>query len=213
MNIKLSNISKNYFNNTKNLVIWFLISPTIIAIIFSILEVYIPSNFKSSTIYSLLSNFKDFSSYLYSISSLLLVFILYRKYSHSNYSVDTHRVNYLENQGEEDLLSALNFIYLILANNLKDGIDQKELKKSCINIKVISKKISTLENDVYLKALRYEIEEIVSLINVLKMEHDGLNEINKLRDNNKTARIHMLERALVSVIQDINSKKIKDKGD
>ncbi|WP_214861678.1 hypothetical protein [Exiguobacterium sp. s161] len=122
-------------------------------------------------------------------------------------------MNYLENQGEEDLLSALNFIYLILANNLKDGIDQKELKKSCINIKVISKKISTLENDVYLKALRYEIEEIVSLINVLKMEHDGLNEINKLRDNNKTARIHMLERALVSVIQDINSKKIKDKGD
>lgn len=213
MNIKLNNTLKSYFNNTKNLIICFLITPTVIAIIFSILEVYIPSNFKSSTMYSILSNFKEFSSYLYSISSLLLVFILYRKYTHSNYSIDTHRVNYLENQGEEDLLTALNFIYLILAENSEDGIDQKKLKRSCIDIKVILNKISSLEDDFYLKALRKDIEGIVSLIKALKIEHEGLNEINKLRLSNKTGKIQILESALVSVIQDINNKKMIDKGE
>lgn len=202
--IIMRNQIKKNLNEPKTLVFGFLIFPTLISASLSITKLFFTDKNYWSTFFM---SFIDFSSYFYSLSSLILVFVFYRKYSYSDHLKDSYRLKYLESDGEIDFLSAVKCLYESLINSNVIGTESdNKIRESCIVIKNIYNKVVELEDDTYLKSLRYEIKDIVSLINELKIETKKLDQVRFLNAMGKGKKVLNLELKLASIIQDIESK-------
>lgn len=192
---------KKKLNNPNILIIIFLISPTTLSLILSLIAINSDSTQKNGWVSDFFSDFMYFSGYFFTLSSLLLVFILYRKYAPSEHMKNLIRLNHIENKGEEKFLKALEKIYEnIISNDFNNNVSE-----ACTTIKVISKNINELESDTYLKSLKIEIEDIVSLLNEFKVESKGLH--NFQNNENASEKLMLLKENLYSVIEDIRNKR------
>ncbi|PIC69063.1 hypothetical protein CSV67_05945 [Sporosarcina sp. P2] len=151
-------------NNMRFLFITFFVTPFILSIVigFNFLDLNFlleNENIKSSL---------DISGYLFTLSSLSLVFILFKNFKRSDYTRFEINKNYLENNAEEKLVHSLTNIKVCLTENTV-----KDLYSSCIVIKNIYNDLKDEQSDVDLKAYTSEIKSVFNLLNKFKLSSIG----------------------------------------
>lgn len=100
------------------------------------------------------------SGYLFTFSSLILVFILLETFRISDYKKSVVNKDYLENDAITQLINSLDMINkCILEERVKD------LYSSCRTVDHIYKSLKTYEKDVVLSAYSNQIGQVYSLLN------------------------------------------------
>lgn len=108
--------------------------------------------------------------FLFTSISLLLVFILYNKYSHVDFVKNKTDIVYLNGKAKTELMQSLKDI----GECISKGNVTNTFKKSCLNVLHIYKLLDKTEGELYLKPYRTEIRNLVSLINKNKLTSEEL---------------------------------------
>ena len=142
----------------------------------------------------LVEKFILISGYLFTASSLILVFILFKKFNVSDYKKsETSRI-FLEKYAFDDLYSALKVI-----RDCVENYEFENLSVSCTTVRNIHNSLTAYEADIDLKAYRNEIKSVVNLVNKHGLSTiSNANEVEKLKTMRKSNR-----RNIISKIDDL----------
>lgn len=150
----------------------------------------------------LVEKFILISGYLFTASSLILVFILFKKFNVSDYKKsETSRI-YLEKHAFDELYSALKII-----ENCVRNYEVENLSASCAMVRNIHNSLTAYESDIDLKAYRNEIKSVVNLVN----KH-GLSaitkpyEVERLKSMRKSNRRNILSK-IEDLIWELDNRK------
>ncbi|MFJ5795649.1 hypothetical protein ABKQ09_09365 [Bacillus atrophaeus] len=116
------------------------------------------------------SDFLVICGFLFTSISLLLVFILYNKYSHMDFVKNKTAIVYLNGKAKTELIQSLEDI----GECISKGNVTNTFKKSCLNVLHIYELLCKTEGELYLKPYRPEIKNLVSLINKNKLVSEEL---------------------------------------
>ena len=143
---------KKWKNNILVLLSLFFVLPIILSFI---LVLY----FKDFLAHDFVTRFLSISGYLFTLSALILVFILFNTFKVSDYKRSMANEKFLE-KAFDNLPASLTTIKSCLRNN-----EPEELYESCGIVRGIFKSLQDSESDVDLKAYESEIKAVVNLIN------------------------------------------------
>lgn len=176
-----------FINNKWILILCFLGLP----IILSLLIIWL---FDTILDIDLVEKFILISGYLFTASSLILVFILFKKFNVSDYKKsETSRI-FLEKYAFDDLYSALKVI-----RDCVENYEFENLSVSCTTVRNIHNSLTAYEADIDLKAYRNEIKSVVNLVNKHGLSTiSNANEVEKLKTMRKSNR-----RNIISKIDDL----------
>lgn len=138
------------------------------------------------------------SGYLFTFSSLVLVFVLFNTFKVSDYKKSEANKNFLEKKAFEKLSSSLVIIKDCLSNN-----ETKNLYESCGNVKEVFDSLKVSVSEVELTAYTTEIKPVFSMINKYKLSsigfHSDVESLKNLSEDDKliiTSKIDVLMRKL-----------------
>lgn len=124
------------------------------------------------------------SGYFFSLSSLVLIFILFRSFRPSDYHKSVSDQKYLDDDAIGDLDSSLKTIkFCIQHNEVKDLVD------SCNTVIHIYRSLKEHGDDLILKAYSNQIKDLFNLINKHALQRIGLTsdyeELRAISDSDK----------------------------
>lgn len=149
-------MKEKFIDSNAKLFFWFLIFPVIITLII----VYF---FKNMLKIEFITYFMSVSGYLFSLTSLILVFILFKTFRFSDYTRAVTDKNYLEKNAKIELIESLTDIQKSLYDNSVPNII-----KSYLNIQYIYNSLKNYKEDVILKAYFPELKSIFNILNKYK---------------------------------------------
>lgn len=139
-----------------------------------LLSVILTWNYTSFLESEKVSNFVSISGYLFTFSSLALVFVLFKTFKLSDHKRSAASKNFLEKKGFKTLSSSLeNILHCI------EKEETKNLRESCMNVREIFYSLNSYGNDVDLKAYKTDIKDVFNLIsrcNLINIGYDGDSE-------------------------------------
>ncbi|WHX25645.1 hypothetical protein QNH47_16150 [Virgibacillus halodenitrificans] len=154
-------MKKNLRNNVWILFLLFFVLPIVLSfvLVFKFGEIFD---------YEIMEKILSISGYFFTLSSLILVFILFRVFRTSDHNKSVSDKEYLEEDAIKELLSSLRIIKACIQ---KDEV--KGLYDSCSDVKHIYHSLNGYEEDVDLKAYSTQIKNLFSLINKHKLTSIG----------------------------------------
>lgn len=196
--MKIRNFFKNYWKP-----ITFIGLPLFIAICISIWSENIIDIKKITT-------FITISSWLFSFSSLLLIFLVSEKFRISTFHKNIREKNFLDQDAIAKLKDAVQKVRLFSDNQ----IDIDSLYDDCRDIKYIYRKLRNQKQDTELYSLKNEIGDIFDKINKHNLESIGAAKDTKKWEQidpsqKEEIRIiaYSLEQDLKSLIKDVEERK------
>ncbi|AKG03391.1 hypothetical protein AAV35_000390 [Salimicrobium jeotgali] len=109
------------------------------------------------------------SNYLFTVSSLIIVFVLYRNLNPSDYHKDAQEQKYLDENSIDDLYSASRKIKYCIKEQEVEG-----LAENCSTVSHVYNSLKNHENDVVLKAYQNHLKNLCHLINKNNLISIGL---------------------------------------
>lgn len=192
-------LEKKKFSKRKLVPIFFLGFPLLAGLIISSYYEYL-IDFKK------LMAFITFSSWFFSFFSILLIFIVWEKFKESVFRKNLRDRKYLDMEGIEDLNSSVSIVLSVVDG--KKDIDQ--LSENCRGIKYIYGKLKIQKQDTELYALKYELENVVDVVNRFNLESIGRNldseKWEKIKDDDKEVigrKLYTLEQDLKALLKDL----------
>lgn len=157
-----------------------------------------------------ITTFITVSSWLFSFSSLLLIFLVSEKFRISTFHKSIREKNFLDQDAITKLKDAVQRVRLFT----DDQIDIDSLYYNCIDIKYIYSKLKDQKQDTELYSLKNEIGDIFDKINKYKLESIGAAKDTKKWEqidpsHKEEIRIiaYSLEQDLDSLIKDVEERK------
>jgi len=151
-------------NNVWKLVLYFFILPVLL----TILIIY---GFSGILEFELTKKILSVSGYLFTLSSLILVFILYQSFKPSDYHKSIRDQKYLDKEGIEELGLSLVNIKVCIINGKVEG-----LAENSSTVVHIHRSLKKHEEDAILKAYSNYIKKLFNLINTHGLISIGLNK-------------------------------------
>lgn len=177
-------LKKNWKNNLWLLLFAFLVLPMLLSFILVL-------NFNALLDYDFVKDLLSVSGYFFTLSSLILVFILFKTFKPSDYKRSLANDKFLE-RALVDLPSKLTII-----KNCVDRNETKGLYESCGMVTDVYNSLIVSESDVDLKAYRTEIKKIFNLVNTYKLSRIGfeadVKKLEKMRSANKRQIIFSID--------------------
>jgi len=152
----------------KSLNIWVLLSLFFVLPI--ILSLILVLSFKNILENDFVEKIVFTSGYLFTLSSLILVFILFNTFKVSDYKRSAASKKYLEKKAFDKLYTSLTTI-----KNCVETNQVKDLYTSCMTVRETFNTLKFHDSDVELKAYSNEIKAVVNLINKYKLSTRGLD--------------------------------------
>lgn len=157
-----------------------------------------------------ITTFITISSWLFSLSSLLLIFLVSEKFRISTFHRNIREKKFLDQDGVTKLKNAVQNIRLFI----DDQIEIDSINTACEDIIYIYHKLKNQKQDTELYSLKNEIDDIFSKINQYNLPsiaHDKDIERWKKIDSSVKQTIgsmaYTLEQDLDSLIKDIEKRK------
>lgn len=163
-------MDKNLKNNIWFLIFCFFVLPLVLSLV-------LVWRFDSFLNNEFVERFIVVSGYLFTLCSLILVFILFKTFKVSDYKRSVANKNFLEKDASDKLVLSLTII--------KDCVNENEVENlfdSCTNVKNIYNSLKIHESDVDLKAYSNEIKSVFSLLNRYSLSSIGYeSDVEKLK--------------------------------
>lgn len=124
--------------------------------------------------YEYFSNFISLLGSMYTIVSLLLVFLLLKQYSHPDFVMEKTNLNYLNEGALPDLIHSLE----LLKKVLEERIDDREMLNKCYRkINYVFRLLRDVDSS-SLSPYYYDIKNVIGLINKYKLRTDGISTLS-----------------------------------
>lgn len=167
----------------------------LLPIILSILFVWL---FHKVLHYEFISDFLVICGFLFTTISLLLVFILYNRYSHVDFVKNKTAKSYLNGGAKTELIRSLEDI----SKCISEGNVTKTFKQSCLKVLYIYNQLCKTDGELYLNGYRLEIKNLVNLINKNKLVSEELTYLKGSK--NKEA----IERSIFDLLMQLKQVKV-----
>lgn len=179
----------------------FILLPFLVSILISFKLEYIANIRK-------LEIFMSFSSWFFTLSSLILIFLVSERFTISTFHRNIREKNYLDKEAIQDLKNAVQRIRLLIDNET----DTRHLTEDCRTIKYIYTKLSKQKQDTDLHSLKDEIGDLFNKINRYKLESIGNEKNQKWQKFDVSHKrdigeiVYRLEMDLESLLNDIKNR-------
>lgn len=116
--------------------------------------------------------FITISSWFFSLTSVIFIFIVWKKFDEPLYNKEKRDKKYLDKEGIEDLKKAVSYI-LKFSDSLEDI---NHLRNHCRTVKYIYDKLRNKNQETELDSLKENIKSFLNLLNKYKLETIGASK-------------------------------------